>query len=90
MDLTDAAVIKYLMYQVNDDGTTTELVNAEAYAETPAISGIVRYDWTSGDTATTGSHLSEFEIEFTDGHKETFPTRGYIEIDIESDLDNEW
>ena len=87
VDLSGASV-SFHMYQVNDDGTQTELVNAAAVIETPATDGYVRYDWSSGDTETLGTHLAEFEVTYSGGSKETYPRSGYINIRIEADLDN--
>lgn len=85
-DLTGASV-KFLMYEVEDDSTLTELVNAAATLE-DAEEGLVKYEWQAGDTAEIGSHLAEFEITLSGGEKEVYPSKGYIAINIERDLDN--
>jgi hypothetical protein len=76
------------MYKVENDGSTTELVNAAASIEYPSTAGIVRYDWQVGDTTEIGLHLAEFELVFPTGEKEHYPREGYIEIAIELDLDD--
>lgn len=38
-----------------------------------ADSGVVRYDWRSGDTDTNGTYLVEFRVTYVDGKIETFP-----------------
>lgn len=86
----DNVTAKFIMYQINDDGTKTELVNSAATVETPTTDGYVRYDWSDGDTDEVGTHVAEFELIFTadNNRKETYPRTGYIYVEIEEDLDN--
>ena len=89
VDLTNAT-IKFLMMQINDDGTTSELVNADAVIESPATAGGFRYDWSDGDTDETGNHPSAFQITFHDDNnrRESFPSSGWLYIIIEPDIGN--
>lgn len=48
--------------------------------------GIVAYEWQTGDTANTGIHSAEFQIEYTNGQIETFPNTGYIKVIIKDEL----
>ncbi len=48
--------------------------------------GVVKYVWQSGDTATVGRYNGEFEVEFGDGRVETFPNNKYIVIRVFADL----
>lgn len=48
--------------------------------------GVVRYDWSSGDTGDTGYYFGEFKITFPGGRVRSFPTVGYIPIRITPDL----
>ena len=86
-DLTSATAT-FLMYQVEDDNTMTELVNSAATVESPETGGYITYTWSAGDTDTVGNHLALFEVELAGGVKESYPRHGYIEIRIESDLNN--
>lgn len=54
------------------------IVNAEA--------GQVRYDWAGGDTQVPGEYRAEWEVTFSDGSRQTFPTRTYHTISILADL----
>lgn len=84
VDLTNATAAKFLMTRTVGGAI---VVSAAAVIEN-AVQGIVRYDWIAADTATPGSFLGEFEITWTGGKKQTFPTGSYITIDVLADLDN--
>lgn len=48
--------------------------------------GKVRIPWQAGDVANAGTHRAEFEVTFFDGSVKTFPTRGYVDWTVLSDL----
>jgi hypothetical protein len=89
VDLTDVDAT-FIMYDVDEDGTKSELVNAAATVETPATDGYVNYAWQAGDTTEIGTHLAAFELVFTaeGNRKETYPSSGWILIEIQPDLEN--
>jgi len=82
--------VTFNMYRINDDGTTTQVVSSAATVETPATNGKFYYDWQAGDTLNVGNHLAEFQLVFTldNNRKETYPNKGWIEVQIEPDLEN--
>jgi hypothetical protein len=82
-DLTTATGVNFIMKSVQ--GNTIK-VNAAATIVTPA-SGVVRYDWIAVDTATPGSYQAEWQVTWTGGKKQTFPTLTYHSIDVLADLD---
>jgi hypothetical protein len=82
-DLTTATSVKFIMKTIA--GGTIK-VNTTATIVTPA-SGVVRYDWLAIDTATPGSYQAEWEVTWTGGKKQTFPTLTYHTVDILADLD---
>jgi hypothetical protein len=49
--------------------------------------GWVQYDWRIEDTAVSGFHRAEFQVEYSPGQFETFPNKGYLQIEVEEDLD---
>lgn len=49
--------------------------------------GRTTYAWVAGDTDSIGFHFAEWEVTFTDGTRQTFPTGGYHLIDVVADLD---
>lgn len=46
----------------------------------------VTHQWADPQTAVAGLLLVEVEATWPDGHKQTFPTSGYIQIRIDNDL----
>lgn len=60
-------------------------VTSAAVLLTPEI-GEVRFDWTSLLTAIAGDFYGEFAVTWPDGRVRTFPTNGYILIEIEASL----
>lgn len=80
--MANASVVRFHMQDENgnllvEDGVGT-IVNP--------TKGIVAYEWQSGDTANTGIHSAEFEIQYTNGQIETFPNTGYIKVIIKDEL----
>jgi len=51
-----------------------------------ATGGIVRYNWLSADTATSGTYYAEFEVTYSDLSIETFPNTDNIAIVITPEL----
>jgi len=76
------ATAKFLM--ANSYGTLK--VNAAAVIESPATAGIVRYDWTSGDTSEAGTFEAEFQITFPGGRNYSMPNDGYIVVEMLEEL----
>lgn len=89
VDLTSVN-ITFIMYKINDDGTKTELVNAAATVDSPATGGTFEYDWQTGDTSEIGTHQAAFQLIFTaeNNRKETYPASGWINIEIQPDLED--
>lgn len=83
VDLTDASVI-FTMLEINDDGTTTALVDAAATIESPETAGLITYNWEAGDTTVAGAHQAYFVVTYDSGIVETYPRKGFLEINIES------
>jgi hypothetical protein len=81
VDLTGAAV-RFIMAR---KGATDALVDEQATI-VDADEGIVKYSWASGDTATIGKFIAEWEVTFLDGRSETFPNSTYLNVKITNDL----
>lgn len=80
--MANASVVRFHMQDENgnllvENGLGT-IINA--------TKGIVAYEWRAGDTANTGIHSAEFQIEYTNGQIETFPNTGYIKVIIKDEL----
>lgn len=89
VDLTGATV-KFIMKAADASfaptaGTTK--VNSAGVIVGSATAGVVRYDWTTGDTATPGNYVAEWQVTFSASKPETFPTLTYHTITIVADLD---
>jgi len=83
VDLTGATGVKFIMKTAQ--GNTIK-VNTAATIVT-ANAGVVRYDWLAVDTDTAGSYQAEWQVTWTGGKTQTFPTTSYHTIDILADLD---
>lgn len=66
-------------------GATLPKVDQPAVLE-DAAAGVVRYDWATDDTDTTGTFEAEVEITTPGGKKQTFPTDGYLCVRVVRDL----
>lgn len=66
-----------------------EKVRASASIVSPASSGVVQYQWVAGDVNTAGQFNAEWQVNWSGGLVETFPSRGYNTVLIEADLDNQ-
>lgn len=83
-DVTGATV----KFAVRRKNTKPALLDASATVVT-AASGIVRYDWAAGDTATllgVGDFEGEFQVTLANGKVGTFPGDGYIPIVVTRDI----
>lgn len=84
VDLSAAGTsVKFIMKTAQ--GNTIK-VNAAATIVT-ANSGVVRYDWLATDTDTAGEFLAEWQVTFSGGKTQTFPTTSYHSVSILADLD---
>jgi hypothetical protein len=87
VDLTNATV-KFIMRPADTNfvpSAGSAKVNATGVVVN-ASGGIVRYDWVTGDTATPGNYVAEWQVTIN-AKPETFPTLTYHSITIVADLD---
>lgn len=65
---------------------TQEIVINAVATIVNAATGIVKYEWDSLDTLTSGRYLAEWEVTYSDSRIETFPNNGNQVIVITDDL----
>jgi parallel beta-helix repeat protein len=80
VDLTGASV-NFVM------GKKNKLITNAKATVTSATSGIVSYQLTQLDTLVSGTFLAEFVVTFANGTTKTYPSNGYITVDVEQNLD---
>lgn len=49
-------------------------------------SGLVEYDWTTGDTAYPGVYVGRWKVNYSGGFSETFPNDSYIIFEFGANL----
>jgi len=81
VDISDASA----RFHMSRLGSSVAKVDAPA-SIIDAANGLVRYDWVSDDTDTSGPYWCEVEVSFLNGDVETFPNNSYERIDIKDDL----
>jgi len=84
-DLTDAQVL-FWMRRDTVDGAAIVPGRAMIVEGPPADHAAVVYKWQAGDTATTGRYLAQVEVLLANGRVETFPSKGFVQIQVVPDL----
>lgn len=73
-------IVRFIM---REEGTSVAKVNAVA---TVTGSGTVMYAWGATDTDKAGLFRAEWEVTFAGGLKRTFPSDGYLYVNVVADL----
>jgi hypothetical protein len=63
----------------------TAVIDRKAHIQ-DAATGEVWQVWAPGETDTAGVYRAEFQVQYSDGRKETFPNDGYISVRILDDI----
>lgn len=79
IDLSGATVV----FKMGKSSGTLK-VNETITVASPS-SGRVTYDWSEGDTDTSGTYFAEFEVTYYNGKKETFPNTRPFTVAIKAD-----
>lgn len=83
VDLTGASV-KLLMRSLSSTQPAT--LTGSTVVKSPASSGIVVYTPSAADTSAPGSYIANWVVVFGGGQTMSFPTDGYLSIEIEESL----
>ena len=81
VDVTNAQIL--FNYQVRSSGTTVVQRTGEIES---AESGIVNYQWITGDSLTAGLYKGEFIAVFNGGQQQTFPQGGFLIFEVMDDV----
>jgi hypothetical protein len=82
VNLTGASV-KFIM------GKNKMLLTNAAATIADAATGKVEYTLTDADTLLDGTFNAEFEVTFSDGKSKTYPSNGYILVNIQANIDKD-
>jgi len=77
VNLTDATA----RFHMRELKTKTTVIDTSAHIVDDRL-GLVQYNWKTDETSTPGIYQAEFEISYPDGSTETFPSDGYIDVEI--------
>lgn len=80
--LTGASVV----FNMRAADGTPKIARKAAVVQTATGQPTVRYDWVAADTDVAGMFQAEFEIAYTDGTIETFPSDDFILVKITGDI----
>lgn len=83
VDLTSATEVKFKMRQLRQ----VDLSVDGAATITDAATGMVEYRWQASDTEDAGEYVAEWQVLWSDGSIESFPTLGYDSVVVYPDLD---
>lgn len=82
VDLTAATAVKVWLA----DAAGTLVINGAAAEVVDAVGGRIRYVPQAAEVQAGGTYRLEFEVEWSDGTQDTFPSQGYNVVEIAADL----
>jgi len=81
-DMTIAgATVRFQMRQIRGETVIDE--PAQIITDLPPV---VQYNWQAGDTDAAGIYLAEWRVEYADSSVETFPNRGFVQVNVNEDI----
>lgn len=84
VDLTDAVSCVFHMRLESDQSLTVE--DGVCSFDADRLTGKVLYAWATNDTDAEGVYLGEFEVTWPASKLQSYPSIGYIDIEIVKDL----
>ena len=89
VNLTSATVLFVMRATDSISGSTPRIQGAMQVAtDQVANRGQVTYQWSAGDTDLPGSFAGEFVVTWPTGREQTFPTTGFVTVQINDDLES--
>lgn len=85
VSLVDADSLVFIMRHARGPGRPLK-VDRQPITVLDAADGLVQYEWDASDTDDPGAYFAEIEVTWDDGTVSTFPTNGYIYVEIQGDL----
>jgi hypothetical protein len=86
VDISGYQDINFYMRDVEEGLLAVENNVSGGVGVADAERGNVYYEWESGDTDEIGNYHAELEVIYNDGTRETFPNKGFIDIEVTEDL----
>lgn len=83
VDLAGATV--EFVWRLSTDAKSSAVSGSAVVVDT--TNGVVRFDWSSGETDVAGIYVGEFEVTFADTNQLTVPTTGSLRFRIHDDVD---
>jgi hypothetical protein len=84
-DLTEVTGATFTMIE---DKCKSIKVYSQSAEITCYSGGTLQYNWSNGDTDTSGTYMGEFELNFSDGTRMSIPSIGGVRIEIIDDLNS--
>lgn len=84
IDLSNAVSIVFHLRE--EKGAKLKIEDGVVVIDANPKTGKITYSWVDTDTDTSGVFLGEFEVTWTGAKKQTFPSKGYISVQIIDDL----
>ena len=72
------------IWRLSTDAKSAAVSGSAVVVDT--TNGVVRFDWSSGETDVAGIYLGEFEVTFSDSNQLTVPTTGSLRFRIHDDV----
>lgn len=82
-DLSQASAVRFRMRETDSDG---ELVVDGSATIVDETGGVVRYTFEAGEVDTSGFYVAEWEVEYADASKKSFPDAGLLSVRLTDDL----
>lgn len=89
LDITTAEAVRVRMWTPHRPGSRAYVVDA-APVIVDAATGSLRYDWAAGETSVVGEFAMDVVVTWPVGRQQTFPTVGWVTIEIADEGVGSW